>query len=260
MSKLHQISSYIEYWLNAVDQHSLHAPFVYELYTKVVKNSEDATTYRHIEALREKFVHSSKNIQLEDFGAGSAVTKNNIRQISNIATYGVTQPRYAQLIHRISCFLEVKHAVELGTALGINTLYMASKRDAQVHTFEGSSQLCGIAREVFAGEGMTNIHLIEGNIDDTLPEFIMRSPAIDLAFIDANHRFIPTINYFELLIKKAHKASCFIFDDIHWSKEMEKAWKHIIQHYSVTLSLDLYQLGLVFFNPELRKQHYVLQF
>lgn len=260
MSKFHQITSYIEYWLNAVDKHSLHAPFVYELYTTVIKKNEGVTTYGDIEALRQKLIHSNESLRVTDLGAGSAVSKNDTRQISTIARHGITKPKYAQLIHRISCFLDVKHVVELGTALGINTLYMARKPDVHVDTFEGDPGLCRIAREIFKGEDKKNINLIEGNIDDTLPNFIMDSPPIDLAFIDANHRFASTMNYFELLIKKAHKASCFIFDDIHWSKDMENAWKQITEHYSVTLSLDLYQLGLIFFNPELRKQHYILQF
>ena len=51
-----------------------------------------------------------------------------------------------------------------------------------------------------------------------------------------------------------------IIADIHWSKEMQQAWDTIKNHYQVTLSIDIYQMGIVFFNPEIRKQDYILAY
>lgn len=260
MSKLHQIKSYIGYWLNAVDKHSLQAPFIYDLYTKVIKKDADKGIFEEIENLRLGYIKSNKKIEIQDLGAGSKVTANNTRTVSSIASKGITKPKFSRLLYRLILHLKATNVVELGTSLGINTLYLAHNETINIKTFEGAPSLCAISKEMFRELNKQGIHLIEGNINETLPEFISQSPPIDLAFIDANHHFDATMNYFNLLNTKAHKGSCFVIDDIHWSEEMEKAWKQIKDHYAVTLSLDLYQIGIVFFNPDLRKQHYVLQF
>ena len=40
---------------------------------------------------------------------------------------------------------------------------------------------------------------------------------------------------------------------------MTKAWKEIKQHFNVSVALDLYQVGLIFLNPEIYKQEYALE-
>lgn len=164
------------------------------------------------------------------------------------------------MLYRLCEFLDAKNIVELGTSLGINTLYLANGKNSIVTTFEGSPAICEIASNGFQQTGTDNIRLIEGNIDTNLQAFVENSHPIDVAFIDANHRYEPTLAYFNTMLAKIHDQSCFIFDDIHWSGEMEQAWLEICSHYRVSLSIDLYQMGLIFFNPDLRKQHYTLQF
>ena len=84
---------------------------------------------------------------------------------------------------------------------------------------------------------------------------------INLAFIDGNHRKEPTLHYFSELLKKSTNDSIFIFDDIHWSSEMEEAWNLIQQHDSVTLTVDLFFIGLVFFSTDFKvKQHFTIRF
>lgn len=261
MSKLYQLTSYFKYWLNAVDKHSLQAPFIYELYTTVIKTDTMTHEFEAIEGIRDKYKRSSESIPVVDFGAGSKVSNGHTRKIKDIASRGLTQKKYSELLYRLCKFLDAKNIVELGTSLGINTLYLAaSNKNVAVSTFEGSPSLCEIAKDTFEQAYTNNIRIVEGNIDDNLQAFIDNSPPIDIAFIDANHRYAPTVSYFNTMLTKLHDQSCLIFDDIHWSEEMDKAWKEIRSHYRVSLSIDLYQMGLVFFNPDLRKQHYVLQF
>ena len=99
-----------------------------------------------------------------------------------------------------------------------------------------------------------------GNIDERLPEELAKLDTFSLAYLDANHRYAPTLHYFELLLEKAGEKSILIFDDIHWSAEMEKAWIAIIQHPAVSLSLDLYEAGILFLDPRLQKEHYVVAY
>jgi len=83
---------------------------------------------------------------------------------------------------------------------------------------------------------------------------------IDLVYFDGNHQKEPTLNYFHTCLQKAHKNSLFIFDDIHWSDGMEEAWEQIKKHDRVHLTIDLFQFGIVFFEKEMPKQHFILKF
>ena len=258
MRNSHLYLSYFLHWLNLVDEHSLHAPYIYELYTTIIKIEDSSHDFYEIEKVRNNFKESDSIIEVEDFGAGSVRLSGNIRKVSDIANYGITRKKFSRLLVRLIEFLDARNIVELGTSLGINTLYLSSPQNVMVNTFEGSKQLCNIAHEVFKGMKRDNVNVIEGNINSTLLEFTMASQSIDLAYIDANHKYNPTIEYFELLLNKSHKKTCIVIDDIHLSKEMSSAWKYIQNHHEVTLSLDLFYVGIIFVDPEMMKQHYVL--
>ena len=106
-----------------------------------------------------------------------------------------------------------------------------------------------------------NIQSYNGNFDDLLPSIIHQLPSIDLAYIDGNHRFDPTINYFHQLLNKTHNNSILVFDDIHWSEEMEQAWDHIRQNSAVTCSIDLFFIGIILLSNNFKvKQDFVIRF
>ena len=106
---------------------------------------------------------------------------------------------------------------------------------------------------------MNNIDIVVGNIDKTLTQKLKEISSLDFVFFDANHRYEPTIRYFEQCLEKAHNGSCFVFDDIYWSDEMKQAWQYIKTHSSVSVSLDLFWVGIVFFNQNQAKQDFVLK-
>jgi predicted O-methyltransferase YrrM len=148
--------------------------------------------------------------------------------------------------------------IELGTSLGITTAYLASANSAaRVTTFEGSTAVAQIAGQNHQLLGLTNIDLIEGNFDTQLPKWLEQHKSIDFAFIDGNHAFKPTVAYFEALLEVVHENSILVFDDIHWSAEMEQAWAHISAHPRVTLSIDLFFIGVVFFRKEFAQKQQV---
>src|SRR5690606_35219993 len=124
---------------------------------------------------------------------------------------------------------------------GITTLYEAvAAPTAKIITFEGCPQTAAVAERNFRKLNRQNIEIVTGNIDETLPERLKEVSSIDFVFFDANHRYEPTVRYFETCLSKAHNDTCFIFDDIHWSDEMEQAWETIRAHPSVTVSIDLF--------------------
>ena len=52
-----------------------------------------------------------------------------------------------------------------------------------------------------------------------------------------------------------------ILDDIHWSKEMEQAWQYVQRHKAVTMTIDLFFIGIVLLREEFKiKQHFSVRF
>jgi predicted O-methyltransferase YrrM len=253
-----RLKSFLGWWLEAVDEHSLHSPFFFDLYTRQIKPPVHKEEFAHIERLRQKLLHDQREIPVRDLGAG-AHNKPRFRRVSNIARTSLSQQKYSVLYHRLIRQINAHNIIELGTSLGINTLYLAETQNAHVTTFEGAPAIADIATLTFEFAQKENINLVVGNIDRTLPSFLQKSPRVDFAFMDANHRYDPTIRYFDCILRKIHEHSVVVIDDIHHSPEMEKAWNEVRGHRLVHGSLDLFRCGVLFFDPSLNKQHVILQ-
>ncbi len=257
MPTFFQLSSFLSYWLNSVDEHSLHSPFFYDFYTQVVKQVSPQNALA--EKLRSNLLKSDLTLALNDLGIGSVITSNT-RKVSDIARVSLSPAKYSQLYVRTLAHFKCKNCVELGTSLGINTLYLAEHKNTKVTTFEGANSVAEIARDTFSFSQANNIRLVEGNIDDTLLPSLRNHGKIDFAFIDANHRYEAVLDYFEKLVMAAHHKTVLVFDDIHLNEDMEKAWREIQAHELVHATADVYRCGFVFLDPSLARQHWILQF
>lgn len=239
----------------------MHSPFVYQLFTEVIKPDKQFAIFENIEAIRYEMAASNLEIDFTDFGAGGQKNAFRKRKLSEVVNSAAKKPHVARLLFRLSEFWQAKNIVELGTSLGLSTLYLSGpRRTNKVTTFEGCPNTAKFAAENFQKLGRKDIEIVVGNIDQTLANEIGRIRAIDMAFMDANHRYQPTVNYFNLLAGKATENSLFILDDIHWSLEMEQAWEQIKTDPRVTITVDLFHIGLVFFRKGQAKQHFVLRF
>jgi predicted O-methyltransferase YrrM len=254
--KFFQAKAYLSYWLDAVDEHSLHSPFFFDFYTRVVKKNKDSEPLEKAEKLRAQLIRDKRVLGGTDPGSGSSLK----REIGVIAQNSLSPMALSTFYSSTIEHFKAKKVIELGTSFGINSLYLASKNDRVVTTFEGSSEIAEIAKLTFEFSGAKNIKLIEGNIDQTLKEYLQSIRKFDLILIDANHRYEPTMRYFNLLMPKLQENTVVILDDIHYSSEMEKAWRELKSHKLVYGSADLFRCGILFFDPSLNKQHVILQF
>jgi predicted O-methyltransferase YrrM len=262
---------YLRYQLTAANGkgHGIHSPFVFDFITKVLNDKEEYSDYKNPEKLRKKLWHDPTVLAIEDHGAGSSSSASKNRSVSSIASNTLKSKKYAQLLYRIVKYYQPKSIIELGTSLGITTSYLSlAKPDGDLFTLEGSKEIVNIAKKTFKELGLYNqpgqqarIKIIEGNFDFTLPSILYHLSSVDLAFIDGNHRHEPTVNYFHWLLEKANPQSIFIFDDIHWSADMEQAWTTIKNHPAARCSIDLFFIGLIFFRQEFKeKQHFTIRF
>lgn len=256
---------YLNYYFIAANGkgHGIHSPFVFDLVVNVLNDKTNYAAYKEIELQRIRLLGNETIITVEDFGAGSVKGLTKQRLVQQIAATSLKPKKYAQLLYRLVQYVQPKQILELGTSLGITTAYLAkAKPDAAVITMEGSIAIAEIAQQQFNELQLKNVKVVTGNFDETLASTLAASSTpFDFVFIDGNHRKDPTLCYFEQLLAKADHDTVFVFDDIHWSKEMEEAWEQIKQHPSVTLTIDLFFIGLVFLRKEQKaKEHFVIRF
>jgi len=254
---------FIKYYINASNSkgHGVHSPFVFEFIEKVLNDKTPYKVYGVIEAQRNLLLQNNTAIEVEDFGAGSATIKTNNRVVKAIASSSLKPKKYSQLLYRIISYYKKQSILELGTSLGITTAYLASAQNTSVNTLEGSVNIANIAKQNFSALQLNNINVIVGDFNETLLPLLNTNCIIDVAFIDGNHRKTPTVSYFEQLLSNINEHSILVFDDIHWSIEMEQAWDIIKNHPAVTLSIDLFFIGIVFFKTDFKvKQHFAIRF
>jgi len=254
------IRNYVSYYARARTRYQVHSPFVFDLINEVIEDDRFFYVFDEIERLRENLLYDKRVIEVTDLGAGSHTTSARTRSIRSIAKSAVTPFRYTQLLFKLIHYFKPKRILEMGTSLGISTLYQATAvRSAKVITLEGCPQISAIARENFRWLGTNNVELMTGDFAGTLPKALDKIKCLDYAFFDGNHRKVPTLEYFEKALEYAHEDSIFVFDDIYWSDEMREAWEEIKANPKVTLTIDLFYVGIVFFRKEnSEKEHFTL--
>lgn len=254
----HQIRAAFRHWLYVVDEHSIHSPFFFDFYRRVIRGQTNPGEFTSIEKLRSDLLDNDTTLSGVDLGAGSALLKENQRTLGEIARISVTPRELIELYVRIIREFGSQRIVELGSCLGITTLYLAQLENTQVFTFEGSPALASVSLTNYEFFDKKNIQLIEGNIDSTLPDFLQDPAKINFVLMDANHTYASTLKYFTWLTRRLNEKSVVVIDDIHWSEGMEKAWEELRRHALVYGSIDLFRCGILFFDPALNRQHYVL--
>jgi predicted O-methyltransferase YrrM len=253
---------YLQYLLRANNRHAVHSPFVYSLIEDVLHDDRKFYAFSQVEKRRKDLLRDHRLIKITDLGAGSSLQRVTERRVWDVAKYAAKAPKYGRLLFRLVNYFQPKTVLELGTSLGLSAAYLASARSGTtVITLEGCPEISHIASDTFRNLGLDNVKLVTGNFDDTLGPALLQLPGLDMAFIDGNHRKEPTLRYFSQCLTQVHNDSVLIFDDIHWTKEMENAWLAIKAHPAVTLTIDLFFMGMVFFKREFKeKQHFILRY
>ncbi len=257
-------AKYLRYFLSSSNGkgHGTHSPFIFHFISKVLNDSRHYPEYDTVENLRSRLLNDKTMLAIDDLGAGSVLSKTNQRMTGDIARTSAKSRKLGQLLFRIVKEYQPQTIIELGTSLGITTSYLSlAKQDAQVITMEGAPDVAAVAVKNFRETGIKNIDVREGNFDTLLKGILDQLSSVGFAFIDGNHRQEPTERYFRELLPKMNNDSILVFDDIHWSREMEAAWETIKAHPQVRCSIDLFFTGLVFFREEFReKQHFSIRF
>ena len=261
MSFKHQASSFLKYKLNAVNEHSVHSPFLFKLLMDAFYKPQKPAELKELDNWYKTLTKSQIEFQFEDFGAGSHINSSRTRKVGEF-TKAVGKPKkYRHLMYHLSKQLAPDSILELGTATGVSGAYMAKgNTSAKLISLEGSSSLAELSKKEWGNLNITNGEIIAGEFNQNLDFAINQLKPIDLAYIDGNHQEKPTLEYFEKVLDFGSENLTVIFDDIYWSEGMTKAWEKIKAHPRVRQSVDIFQMGMVFTNPDLSKQDFIIRY
>jgi predicted O-methyltransferase YrrM len=261
---LHIISSYIKFLWHSKNEHAVHSPFVFNLLTKCFYDKKYKREYLILENYRKSLLENKNFIEVTDFGAGSRVFKSNTRQISKIAKTAGISPKRAKLLFRVVRYFQPNTVLEIGTSLGLATSALAlGNLEAKVITLEGCPNTSAVAQNQLENFECNNVDTVvtefESYFKDIQRELKTETENFDLIYFDGNHSKKATLAYFDHLLPTTTNDSVWIFDDIHWSSEMEEAWELIKNHPKVKVTIDTFQWGFVFFRREQEKEHFIIR-
>ena len=258
---LQLIKSYLKFLINSKNEHGVHSPFVFDLVSKCFYDKTKFPEYKVLKQYRNSLLANKNTIEVTDFGAGSRVFKSNIRQISKIAQTAGISPKRAELLFRIVNYFQPESILEIGTSLGIATSALSlGNTSSKIISLEGCPKTQEQAKVQFQVSNLetNNIEFVNTEFSSYLKNFQLPTSNFQLIYFDGNHSKKATLDYFELLLPTITNNSVWIFDDIHWSTEMEDAWETIKKHPKVKVTIDTFQWGIVFFRAEQVKEHFII--
>ena len=250
----------LKYYLTARHKkgYGIHSPFLFDYITKGLGRNNKKLVNTEIEKLHKSLKQSKEVISVNDLGAGSKTMKTANRKIASIAKYSVIPLKYRLLITKTLQYFRAENVLELGTSLGITSAYIAKSITGKLISIEGDKNLSKIAVDNMKKLGITNMEIINDEFSNALHKLNHKFDAI---IIDGNHKFEPTIKYFDILSKNNSTGeTIYIFDDIYWSEGMAEAWNFIKKSPRITLALDFCRLGIAFENPGLSKQDFIVRY
>ncbi len=257
-----RLSSWLSYQFKArhYKGFGIHSPFVFFLVRELFWENHAFYAFEKMNAARSMLLRNRQRINVATLGAPS-VNPGKQKTIRKLVAESSFPDRYGKLLFRLINFFTPETILELGTGSGLATLSLAFPHSkAKIISIDGNAELHGVAKNLFEVAGVKNVELFTGSFRQHLPVILKETERVDFVLFDGDHRYKATLDYFEMCLTKAHNDSVFVFDDIHWSPEMEEAWSEIIGRPEVTVSIDLFRIGIVFFRKECTKQHYMVRY
>lgn len=248
---------YIKYRWNAKSRHGIHSPFVYDFVDVCIRHevgSEDAV---FLNELFQTLQSNSKEISIQDFGAGSKKL-GNTRKISSIFKTSSSKGKYGELLYRLAKHYQPKEILELGTSLGVGSSYFAlGSKNSHVTTIEACENTRSVALNQL--QRLDNIESKAATFDQYIKQ-LPKDKQFDLIFIDGHHDGKALMDYLDRLQQHSHDETIFVLDDIRWSDSMKSAWDKIVSDPRFHLSMDLFRVGIVLRREYQEKEHFVIRY
>lgn len=207
---------------------------------RVAPGEEDVAA--RISRLRERLRARSDSLAVPDLKQAN-VRGGGTAQADDLATLPVTWKRLVdvasasdwsgRVLYRAAVAAEARHAVEVGTNIGMGACYIAAglarNGDPRLTCLDGAPNLLAAAAdhvdEIAGFRPITREGVFAESVVALADE--LADGSLDLVFIDGEHYYDATLRDASLLIPKLRDGGIAIFDDIAWNDEMERAWREL---------------------------------
>lgn len=250
---------YLKFISKSSNHHGVHSPFIYKLITKCFYSKTKPNLWNIFLKTKRQLLDNKTIIKVTDFGSGSKVFKTNHRSVSKITKVAGISNKKAKLLLRLIDYFKPKSVLEIGTSVGLATSAIKiSHKNAKITSLEGCSETSNIAYNFLISNNFKNINIITGDFKDTLVK-ATKNQQFDFIYFDGNHTKKDTLKYFNVCLTTTHNDSIWVFDDIYWNKEMKEAWAKIKLCPKVTVTVDIFYWGIVFFRKEQAKEDFKIR-
>ena len=253
----HKITSFFCFIIKSKNEHGVHSPFVFDLITSCFYKKKDKNDLTIFLNYKKKLSRNSSLLEFSNFNFISNLLFSNKKKRSRIIeNLGISNGRAGLLINIIQ-YLKPKSILEIGTSLGIVTVALSSAQESsKITTLDENEKTVNIIREMFKKNTFKNVKFLAGNFDITLPLALNNS---DFIYFKGKNINETTLKYFEFSLTYIHNDSVILFENIHSDKESEKIWNHIKNNKKVTVTIDTFFWGFVFFRKEQEKEHFIIR-
>lgn len=275
----YSLKQYMKFLARSKNQHGVHSPFVYELVTQCFYDTRHFMDYEQLGQFRRELVKSDKVLQVTDLGSGSRVGQLNksSKKVQSMLRHAGASKKRQRLLYRLGAYFKPEQILELGTHLGMgSTALCLGSKPKRLITVEGCPETAQYTQNNFERWSQNNsdlkaIEVANNNFEDFLNEFQdlqdfqdsktedIAHTTFDLIYLDGHHDGQATLQYFECLKKYTHDKTVLIIDDIHWSAGMSAAWEQIIKDPEVSVSIDSFFYGFLFFHPTQAKEDFMIR-
>ncbi|MCG8331935.1 MAG: class I SAM-dependent methyltransferase [Chitinophagales bacterium] len=251
---------YLRYYFKAQTCYDIQSPFITQLAKEVIEDDRCYYIFEKAEIVRSALLRDDRKIKITDYGAGSTINPALERTVKDVARHSAIPAKNGRFLFRLVKFHQPENMLELGTSLGISSMYQkAGALNSRMCTIEGCPCTATIASEMFAAIDLPNLHQLVGPFREMLPKALSKLSPLSYLYVDGDHRKDASIEYFNTCLPHANQDSLFVIADIYWSEEMEVAWKKMKAHPQISLSIDFFHFGLLFFRKETgAKKHYTI--
>lgn len=236
----------------------VHSPFVFSLITKVIEEKCQYYRFFDIEVMRKKLLFNNTNVIYHD---KQNQGKLKSRSVSQIVRREAIKPKHGKLLFRLANYFKSESILQIGSGAGLSTLYLTSySHNLKCIVLENMAELADIARMATDGEAINKIDIRVGEYRKTLPKAIEEMGNLDLVFFNTQYEQQDNQWLFYECMKHADNETIFVFNGIKDNRKMRELWGEIKSSPNVTVTLDLYSIGIVLFNKKLYKRDYKVFF
>jgi predicted O-methyltransferase YrrM len=228
--------------------------------------AEEKAWFDRIDAQRDKLIGRKQLVTVTDYGAGKVAESDDSPPDPSRSVHQVTPSQRRVELGRFYKLSEVdavssrilfhlvralapQRCIELGTCTGLSAAHQAAaltlNGSGRLITIEGSQELATRASATLASLGLTTAAVRTGSFETVLPGVATELEPVDYVFNDGHHLEEPTVEYFRMLLPSLAPGATIVLDDINWSQGMRRAWKRILAHECVALSVNLYRMGVI---------------